>query len=171
VVVVALLQGLGTWFYLLPQQQRLEQLQQQEISLKSQVRVKAEKVAALPQLKAQLDELTTRYQFLLQQLPLEKELATMLASVNQVGLKNGLEFSRIDWGERQPQEFFYRLPLNMELQGTYDNVGQFSAAIAKLPRIISLYDVEWERASPSSTNLKLKMQAYTYQFKPEANDE
>ena len=62
--------------------------------------IKANKVATLPKLKAQLDELSERYDYLSRQLPVQKELASMLASVNEVGLKNSLTFTRIDWGER-----------------------------------------------------------------------
>lgn len=91
----------------------------------------------------------------------------MLSSVNDLGLKNSLSFTRVDWGEKQVQEFLYRLPLNIELTGNYDNIGQFSEAIAKLPRIISLHDVEWNRVSQESSTLHFRVRAYTYQFKPE----
>lgn len=165
--LVVLLQLFGAWFYLMPQHDELEQIRQQEVTLKSSIRIKAIKVAALPQLQAQLNELNTRYEFLLKQLPVQKELASMLSSVNDLGLKNSLSFTRVDWGEKQVQEFLYRLPLNIELTGNYDNIGQFSEAIAKLPRIISLHDVEWNRVSQESSTLHFRVRAYTYQFKPE----
>ncbi len=91
----------------------------------------------------------------------------MLSSVNDLGLKNSLSFTRVDWGEKQVQEFLYRLPLNIELTGNYDNIGQLSEAIATLPRIISLHDVEWNRVSQESSTLHFRVRAYTYQFKPE----
>ncbi|GLT14752.1 type 4a pilus biogenesis protein PilO [Vibrio algivorus] len=165
--LVIVLQVVGAWFYLSPQQDELEQIRQQEVTLKSSIRIKAAKVAALPQLQAQLDELNTRYQYLLKQLPVQKELASMLSSVNDIGIKNDLSFTRVDWGEKQVQEFLYRLPLNIELTGAYNNIGQFSEAVAKLPRIISLHNVEWQRVSQESSTLHFRVRAYTYQFKPE----
>ncbi|MGV3002134.1 type IV pilus inner membrane component PilO [Vibrio sp.] len=168
-VLVIVLQVVGAWFYLSPQQDELEQIRQQEVTLKSSIRIKAAKVAALPQLQAQLDELNTRYQYLLKQLPVQKELASMLSSVNDIGIKNDLSFTRVDWGEKQVQEFLYRLPLNIELTGAYDDIGEFSEAIAKLPRIISLHNVEWQRVSQESSTLHFRVRAYTYQFKPEDN--
>ncbi|WP_086982013.1 type IV pilus inner membrane component PilO [Vibrio aphrogenes] len=163
--LIIVLQIVGTWFYLSPQHDELNQIRQQEVTLKSSIRIKAAKVAALPQLQAQLDELNTRYQYLLKQLPVQKELASMLSSVNDMGLKNDLTFTRVDWGEKQVQEFLYRLPLNIELTGAYNNIGQFSEAIAKLPRIISLHNVEWQRVSQESSTLHFRVRAYTYQFK------
>ncbi|MFV8454251.1 type 4a pilus biogenesis protein PilO [Vibrio owensii] len=166
-MLVLLVQGFGYWFYLKPEQARLDNLIQEEQTLKVALRIKANKVAALPQLQSQLDELTTRYELLLQQLPAQKELATMLASVNELGIDNKLTFTRIDWGEKQSEHFLYRLPLNIELTGDFHDIGRFSQAIATLPRIITFKDVTWQRVSQESETLHFRVKANTYQFKPE----
>ena len=166
-LMVLLLQCLGSWFYLQPKESHLNALIQEEQALKVKLRAKADKVAALPQLQSQLDELTERYELLLQQLPAQKELATMLASVNELGIDNKLTFTRIDWGEKQSENFLYRLPLNIELTGGFHDIGRFSQAIAALPRIITFKDVTWQRVSQESHTLHFRVRANTYQFKPE----
>lgn len=166
-LMVVLIQGFGYWFYLKPEEARLNTLIQEEQTLKVALRIKANKVAALPQLQSQLDELTTRYELLLQQLPAQKELATMLASVNELGIDNKLTFTRIDWGDKESEHFLYRLPLNIELTGDFHDVGRFSQAIATLPRIITFQDVTWQRVSQESETLHFRVRANTYQFKPE----
>ncbi|MFS1462255.1 type 4a pilus biogenesis protein PilO [Vibrio lentus] len=170
-LLMILIQGVGVWLYIMPMEDELQQLKQQEQTLKATLRIKANKVAALPKLQSQLDELTSRYDYLLEQLPVQKELASMLASVNELGLDNALTFTRIDWGQKQNKEFLYRLPLNIELTGDYHEIGDFSAAIAKLPRIISFDDVNWQRVSQESSTLHFRVRAYTYQFKSEVDDE
>ncbi|ASK54352.1 fimbrial protein [Vibrio tarriae] len=170
-LIMLLIQGAGYWFYLMPKQDEIALLKQEEETVKATLRIKANKVAVLPQIQAQLDELKERYDFLLRQLPVQKELASMLASVNQLGLDNSLTFTRIDWGERESQEFLYRLPLNIELTGNYHDIGDFSEAIAKLPRIINFDDVDWQRVSQESSTLHFRVRAYTYQFKQEVEDE
>ncbi|OBS92254.1 fimbrial protein [Vibrio tasmaniensis] len=170
-LLMILIQGAGVWLYIMPMDDELQQLKQQEQTLKATLRIKANKVAALPKLQSQLDELTSRYDYLLEQLPVQKELASMLASVNELGLDNALTFTRIDWGQKQNKEFLYRLPLNIELTGDYHEIGDFSAAIAKLPRIISFDDVNWQRVSQESSTLHFRVRAYTYQFKSEVDDE
>lgn len=166
-LMVVLIQGFGYWFYLRPEEARLNTLIQEEQTLKVALRIKANKVAALPQLQSQLDELTTRYELLLQQLPAQKELATMLASVNELGIDNKLTFTRIDWGDKESEHFLYRLPLNIELTGDFHDIGRFSQAIATLPRIITFQDVTWQRVSQESETLHFRVRANTYQFKPE----
>ncbi|EGR4405671.1 fimbrial protein [Vibrio cholerae] len=170
-LIMLLIQGAGYWFYLMPKQDEIALLKQEEETVKATLRIKANKVAVLPQIQAQLDELKERYDFLLRQLPVQKELASMLASVNQLGLDSSLTFTRIDWGERESQEFLYRLPLNIELTGSYHDIGDFSQAIAKLPRIINFDDVDWQRVSQESSTLHFRVRAYTYQFKQEVDDE
>lgn len=104
-LLMLFVQGAGYWFYLMPKQDEIAALKQEEETVKATLRIKANKVAALPQIQAQLDELNERYDFLLRQLPVQKELASMLASVNQLGLDNSLTFTRIDWGSVKLKSF------------------------------------------------------------------
>lgn len=166
-LAVVLIQGAGYWFYLVPKQDHLSALIEEEQTLKSTIRIKAHKAATLPQLKAQLDELSERYDYLLQQLPEQKELASMLAAVNELGIKHQLSFNRMDWGEKEQQAFLYRLPLNLELTGEYHHIGQFSQAIAQLPRIIYFENVDFQRISQDSQNLSVNVRAFTYQYQPD----
>ncbi|EPP4297573.1 type 4a pilus biogenesis protein PilO [Vibrio navarrensis] len=170
-LLMMIIQGFGYWFYLQPEQEALQRAVEEEQNLKVALRIKANKAAALPQLQSQLDELSNRYEYLLQQLPAQKELATLLASVNELGLENDLTFTRIDWGEKLSKDFLYQLPLNIELTGDYNDIGQFSQAIAELPRIISFSDVTWQRVSLESSTLHFRVKANTYQFKPEVTHE
>lgn len=170
-LLMMIIQGFGYWFYLQPEQEALQRAVEEEQNLKVALRIKANKAAALPQLQSQLDELSNRYDYLLQQLPAQKELATLLASVNELGLENDLTFTRIDWGEKLSKDFLYQLPLNIELTGDYNDIGQFSQAIAELPRIISFSDVIWQRVSLESSTLHFRVKANTYQFKPEVTHE
>lgn len=71
-LLMILIQGVGVWFYIMPMDDELQQLKQQEQTLKATLRIKANKVAALPKLQSQLDELTSRYDYLLEQLPVQK---------------------------------------------------------------------------------------------------
>ncbi len=175
-LLVITIQAIGYWFYIVPKSEALNALVEKEQALKSTIQIKAHKAAKLPQLKAQLDSLAERYDYLLQQLPEQKELANMLASVNELGIKHHLTFTRIDWGEKEQASFLYRLPLNIELSGNYHDIGKFSSAIAQLPRIIYFEFADWQRVNPDSQVLNVKVKAYTYQYQsdlsqPEVSDE
>lgn len=171
VIIVVLIQLAGSWFYLTGENEELARMIAQEQTLKAQLVAKTHQVAVVPTLNKQLEELNQRYEFLLKQLPEQKELASLLASVNEQGIKHDLTFTRIDWGQKINQSFLYKLPLNIELTGGYRDIGRFVESIAALPRVINFEDVDWQRVSQESSTLHFRVRAYTYQFKPEVADE
>lgn len=158
-------QSAGYWFFLQPLSDDIEQLKAEELSLKSAVEYKYKQIAVGPQIGHQLSELNLRYDFLARQLPVQKELASVLSSINQIGINHQLSFTRIDWGEREEQPFFYKLPLNIEATGKYHDIGAFSEAIADLPRMISLDVVDIQRVTPEGDMLHFRVMANTYQLK------
>lgn len=170
-VVVALLAlmvaGMGYWYWLTPLQHELVSLKQNERELRLKLTGRATQVAALPTVKKQIETLEHRYQTVVDQLPEETELASLLSGINDIGVRNGLAFQRIQWAPRIDQQWYYELPLNMELTGSYEQMGQFSASIAKLSRIVTLKDFDLgvvEQQGQQAT-LSLKVSASTYRFK------
>ena len=158
-------QSAGYWFFLEPLSDDIEQLKVEELSLRSAVEYKYSQMAVDPQINHQLSELNLRYDFLARQLPEQKELASVLSSINQIGINHQLLFTRIDWGEKEDQPFFYKLPLNIEATGKYHDIGAFSEAIADLPRMINLDVVDIQRVTPESDMLHVRVMANTYQLK------
>ena len=168
---IGVLQAIGYWLYFQPESEQMNTLHQREKSLKSAVRMKANAVATLPILRAELETLSERHETFSRQFPDQKELATMLVSINELGRKNALTFTQMEWGQKQAQPFVYRLPLHFELIGDYHNIGDFCQAIAELPHIINLEDIEWRRVSQESRTLHFRVRAYTYQLNTEVENE
>ncbi|MCD9502723.1 type 4a pilus biogenesis protein PilO [Photobacterium phosphoreum] len=166
-LVTILLSALGYWYWLTPLTAELEQQKQQEITLRAQLVTRAAQVAALPRVKEQVVELNRRYQEVVEQLPEEQELASLLASINDIGVQNGLIFQSIKWASRIEHDLYYELPLNMQLTGSYQQIGQFAEAIARLPRIVNLRNVELARVDNQGFDelLSLTVSAITYRFK------
>ncbi len=171
VLLTLVIQVVGYGLYLLPKQEQVELLAAKEQDLKTEVKIKADKAARLPQFTAQMEQLSLRYNYLLQQLPEQKELANILASVNELGIQHHLVISRIEWGNKEHLQFLYRLPLNIELAGDYHDIAKFSQAIAQLPRIIYFEHVDWQRSRLDSQILNVSLQAYTYQYRVGENHE
>ncbi|OZS43654.1 type 4a pilus biogenesis protein PilO [Photobacterium sanguinicancri] len=168
VLIVALLSGSGHWYWQQPLNDELEQLKQTEIELRTKISNRAAQVAALPKMQAQVEELNRRYQQVIKQLPEEDELASFLAGVNDVGVRNGLDFQRIEWAPTREDQWYYELPINMEVTGNYQQMGRFASSVAKLSRIVTLKDIDLSVVSltPDEQILSLRVSASTYRFKP-----
>ncbi|EGU29671.1 type IV pilus assembly protein PilO [Vibrio ichthyoenteri ATCC 700023] len=163
-LILLLLQIIGYWWYLKPELGQLEQLKQQELGIKQSIQIKTSQLANSSQVLFQRDSLSRRYQQLSLPLSPAPELAMLLASVNEQGLKHNLTFSRIDWGQQETQNHVHRLPLNIELSGRFHDIGAFTQAIASLSPMINLVDVRWQRINPASQILHFQARAFTYQL-------
>lgn len=159
--------AVGYWYWLTPLQNELVSLKQQEMELRARLTNRATQVAALPTVKKQIEELERRYHIVINQLPVEKELASLLSDINDIGIRNGLAFQRIQWAPRIERRWYYELPLNMQLTGSYEQIGQFAASIAKLSRIVTLkdFDLKVVEQNGQQETLSLKVSASTYRFK------
>ena len=166
-LLVMVLGALGYWYGLRPLQEELDRLKQTESELRSQVVRRSGQIANLPVVRLQVEELKERYRYVTEQLPEEKELASLLASINDIGIRNGLAFQRIEWAPRRDYPLYYELPLNIALTGRYQEIGQFAAAVAKLSRIVILRDVELVpvKPYPQQEILSLTVSASTYRLK------
>lgn len=166
-VLALVLAGAGYWFWLTPAQADLARLKQQESELYQQLVLRANQAAALPLIRQQLTALGGRYQQVVQQLPEEKELASLLSGINDIGIRNGLDFQRIEWAPMEEHPLFFELPISIELTGSYEEIGQFAAAVAALSRIVTLNDFKLDLVSQPSSSvvLKLTVSASTYRFK------
>ncbi|MFV0574660.1 MAG: pilus assembly protein PilP [Vibrio sp.] len=161
---VLLLLLLTSIFFLLPQYEELQDLRYQQMSLEQGIQSKSDNLQALPAMKKQLEENELDYQVLLQQLPQQQEFSNLLSSINHLGKQNYLTWQKLDWDEKETQDFLYRLPLNIELMGSYQDIGRFSEAIAKLSYVINFSQVEWKRIKPDSEFLRFRARAYSYQL-------
>lgn len=141
-----------------------ERARQEEAGLRGVFRMKAEQVAALPDVSEQMDALAVFYRNLTRQLPAEEELALLLAGINDTGLQYDLNVEKLKWQSGHHVGWLYQVPLDIELTGDYDSMGQFSAALARLPRIVALQDFTLSREKGTSEQLRFSVAAHTYRY-------
>ncbi|MGF1724567.1 type 4a pilus biogenesis protein PilO [Photobacterium nomapromontoriensis] len=164
-ILAGMIAAIGNWYWLSPIQDDLARVKQTEQELRQQLIRRSNQVAALPVVKLQVEELQDRYQYVIEQLPEEEELASLLADVNDIGVRNGLAFQRIEWANSIDHPLYVELPISIELTGKYQDIGNFSADIASLSRIVSLNDIDLKRTDNKTEQLSLKVSATTYRFK------
>lgn len=161
---------LGFFFLVAPVKQNIVMAKQEEQMLRSQFRMKAEQVAALPDVDEQMIALKDFYDTLKMQLPEADELAILLAGINDTGQQYNLSFKQLHWQKGKQIGWLYQVPLRLELEGNYANIGQFAAALSRLPRIVALQDLNLNRVSDEN-HLKLSVLAHTYRFVELKGDE
>ena len=140
--IIGAVLGLGYWFDIKDQVERLTKAEQEEQELRLVFEDKAAKAANLDAYEKQLEEMRESFGAMLRQLPNKTEVADLLVDVSQTGLASGLEFELFKPEGDIPRDFYAELPISIKVQGDFHEFGNFISGVAALPRIVTLHDVK-----------------------------
>ncbi|WP_024871409.1 type 4a pilus biogenesis protein PilO [Tolumonas lignilytica] len=148
---------------------KLDQTRQQEIDLKSQFEIRAAQASSLNAYRQQMVQLEDMLKSQLKQLPDKTEVAGLLDDISYIATNNGLKLLRINWEPEVKKEFYTELPMRIDIEGQYDQLGQFSADIAALPRIVLLgsFTINKETKQGNTNDIIMSVQAKTYRYDPD----
>lgn len=162
-IVVAALCGAGYHFHIKDLQERLEQEVAKEPELKRQYRIKAFQVANLEALKQQMADVEEKFAELLQQLPTDTEVPGLLEDITEIGQNAGLTFDLISLAAEKQVKFYIELPINIQVKGSYHQLGEFISGIASLPRIVTVHDFSIKPVTTEG-DLSMTLSARTYRY-------
>jgi type IV pilus assembly protein PilO len=140
--ILLLVVALGWWMGWRTQIEDLEAKQQQEQSLREEWRTKKAQAINLEAYQKQLAEINRSFGALLKQLPNASEMESLLVDINQAGLGRGLQFELFKPGAESLKDFYAELPITIKVAGSFHDLGAFTGDIAKLPRIVTLNDID-----------------------------
>lgn len=169
VLVLALLFGLilvaSFYFHIEDLQKKLAVVEREEQTLRQDFEKKAFEAANLEAYKAQLVEMEQRFGALVAQLPSKTEVPGLLEDITDKGELNGVSIDRIDLLDEQAQTFYIELPIAIEAQGSYHDLGAFISGMAGLPRIVTLHDFQITAKEVKAPMLKMSILAKTYRYR------
>ncbi|MCA1591551.1 MAG: type 4a pilus biogenesis protein PilO [Acidobacteria bacterium] len=96
-------------------------------------------------------------------LPEQRELTTVLSGI-QDRARGHLSVRRFTPKDDVQQDFYSGKPIEIEVAGTYNNVGQFFAQMASYQRIVSITDFKILKLSDTQGNDKLDGRTVNAQF-------
>lgn len=146
--VIILLSGflvmliLAWWLGWRVQFEELEGKEQEEVRLKEEWLNKKRQAVNLDEYRKQLTEMDRSFAVLLKQLPNKSEMEALLVDINQAGLGRGLQFELFKPGVETNKDFYAELPITVRVTGSYHDLGAFAGDVAKMPRIVTLNDIE-----------------------------
>lgn len=129
--------------------------------------VESRAVAAnLTTFEEELQKLSRELDDAIQKLPDSAELPVLLTDITSVGKKSGLEFRSFRPRSEVSRGFYAEVPIDIELQGSYHNLGMFFDRVAHLPRIVRISEVAIavDNDSKDPPVLKVKGVAETFRF-------
>ncbi|MRR49884.1 MAG: pilus assembly protein PilO [Rhodocyclaceae bacterium] len=150
------------WFGWKVQWEELEAKRKDEISLKEKWVGKKKQAINLDEYRRQLAEIDRSFGALLKQLPNKSEMEALLVDINQAGLGRGLQFELFKPGSEARRDFYAELPISIKLTGNYHDLGAFTGDVAKMPRIVTLNDIEVVVGKDSTLVLSSTAKTFRY---------
>lgn len=122
--------------------------------------------ADLPKFKEEVARLNDELKKALLELPDKKEIPTLLTNISNLGSESGLEFMRFKPLNEVPSGFYAKVPVEINVKGTFFEVANFFDKVGKLPRIVNITDVNIGNAKEEGGRLILTTSclATTYRF-------
>ena len=136
--VMAVVMGLGYFFYWSGQFEEQDALAAQELKLRDDYKTKMAQAINLDALEAQQQQVNRYVERLEKQLPSKAEMAALLSDINQAGIGRGLQFELFKPGQVVVKDYYAELPIDIKVTGHYHDIGEFAADMAKMPRIVTL---------------------------------
>ncbi|MBW2714701.1 MAG: type 4a pilus biogenesis protein PilO [Deltaproteobacteria bacterium] len=146
--------------------QELDRLQSEEANLQrklSEVRLIAGNIDAF---KTEISGLEIKLKKALRQLPNEKQLEVLLTDISNLGKTAGVEIRSFQRQEEVFHDFYAEVPISIQLDGQYHDIGKFFELLSNLKRIVNMgsLKISISRESLEATYLKVTGVATTYRF-------
>jgi len=144
----------------------LDRLRGEEANLQrklSEVRLIAGNIVAF---ETEIDGLKIKLKKALRQLPNEKQLEVLLTDISNLGKTAGVEIRSFERQEEIFHDFYAEVPIAIQLDGEYHDIGKFFELLSKLKRIVNMGTLKIVVAKESldSTRLKVTGVATTFRF-------
>lgn len=174
-LAIALLFVVATWLMVWQFVQKgnlpaLEAAEAEQETLWNTFDTKQRKAANLEAYRQQLVEIERSFGAMLRQLPGQTEVPSLLVDISQAGLASGLEEKLFQPQGEIRRDFYAELPIRIRLEGGYHEFGKFVEAVAALPRIVTIHDVQLQGqpvvrgASRSQGAMTMDITAKTYRY-------
>jgi len=132
--------GVASFYYLyaVPAEQALEAQRKQLTLLRVDISQGMAIAQQLPQFRAQVADLESRLDGLKAILPDEKDFGDLLRSLQTLAVQSNLTIKTFKPAPVVTKELHAEWPINIELEGTFHNLGLFFDRISHFSRIINI---------------------------------
>lgn len=130
------------FFMYSPNVKKIQGLTTQKTNLVAEIE-KAKKAASqLENVKASIAETEALFKETATLLPKDKEIPALLRNISDLGKGAGLDFLTFRPGAEVPKDFYAEIPIDIQINGPYHNMGFFLDQVSKLERIVTVDNIQ-----------------------------
>src|SRR5512132_1842895 len=154
--VVVALTALNFFFFVQPVEDTIAQQVSTQRALDVQLAEKQEIAQNLNERRREMDVLEQKLAEALTELPERKDVEELLAQLNDIGKKSGLEIANVEPGTEMPASFYSRIPIRMQVSGNYHEIAMFLQEVANMRRIVNVNNIKMGQAQLRNEKVVLK---------------
>jgi type IV pilus assembly protein PilO len=170
VLIAALICGGFYWFYYSDALEQQKQKEQQLADLQTQIRALEATANRLPEFQREVQALEARLETLKRILPPEKEMPDLMRRVQYLAAQSSLAIKKFNPAPVAQRDFYIEVPINVDIDGTYHNLGAFFDRISRMSRLVNVGNVKIKSQSNQAINNTVSVQAvattYVYHEPP-----
>lgn len=140
--LLVLLTLLNFFLFVRPEFAVLEGQVAQQRQLDSQLQEKSEIAQNLNERRREMDVLQQKLDEALSELPEAADLDELLAQLNEIGRKSGLEIAAVEPAPEESTQIYVKIPIKMALTGNYHEIAMFLQSLANLRRIVNVNNIQ-----------------------------
>jgi type IV pilus assembly protein PilO len=143
---------------------KLASVEAQEKTLRKTYEAKSFEAANLDAYRAQMEEMKGTFTSLLSRLPSKTEVPGLLEDISARGTESGLTINAVTIEPDKAAEYYIEVPIKIDVDGGYHDMGGFVSGVAGMPRIVTLHDYTISKKKDSN-GLNMQISAKTYRYK------
>lgn len=141
-VLVSAAAVFGFWnFYVSDMQADIDAREARLTSMRQDIARGVATARRLPEFQAQVTDLEQRLESLRAVLPEEKDVADILRRVEGLAVQSNLKIQRFTPQPPRQEALYTALPIKLQAEGTYHDLGMFFDRIGKFHRIINVSEI------------------------------
>jgi type IV pilus assembly protein PilO len=116
--------------------------------------------------RAEYEKMQVELDKALGELPLKKEIPSLLTSIGDLAKEKGLDILRFKPSGETVKGFYAEVPVTLKLAGSYHQAATFFDAVSKMERIVNIQGLTLGRAKDveGKTSLGVDCNAITFRF-------
>lgn len=170
--LVALILGIYGGLFYLDVQDQIKGAQSRQQQLKGEKDNYEKRKREYQAYRTELTQLQQEQRELLRALPKKAEIPTFLSNLQEQAELAGLEIISLTIEAENPMELYIRIPVRIEVRGSYHTITKFFKNLSELPRIVNVEDLSLsvEKAELGiSPRLRAKFVAATFRYRDQAS--
>jgi type IV pilus assembly protein PilO len=164
-VIVVAIAGAGYFFLLSPVQARISALETKKTQTETEVNQLRTQVAEIDRFRREVVELDKRLAILRDRLPSDKETPTLYRALSAAAEQSGLGVALFQPREARPKDIVNEIPITLNAEGNYHQLGKFFERVAALPRVVTVNDFKVTGLAKGRHSVKADLTLATYMYR------